>query len=93
MVVTPASLDLAQAMAETLGTSYPWYAGSGYDLWESLGVGFIGGPPMPAWIIVDGDGVIRYFWSSTFSKDKNLTATGYPEGQVILDEARKCLNL
>lgn len=77
-------------MVEVLGVPYPLYSDPTYGIWESFGVGFIGGPPMPAWIIVDGDGVVRYFWNSSETQE---ATPHYPEGREILDEIKKCLNL
>ena len=52
----------ARQMVELVGLPYPLYSDPDYQLFGAFQTGWAAGPPMPAWVIVDGEGVIRYIW-------------------------------
>lgn len=92
MVVVPSALPHAQDIVEVLGLPYPLYTDPDYALFTAFGTGFVCGPPMPAWVVVDGAGVVRYFWSAvTALKAAGQFLPHYPEGDEVLELAKKSL--
>jgi peroxiredoxin len=82
IVVVTNPLRQAQEMVEIVGLPYPLYSDPEYQLFGAFQTGWAAGPPMPAWVVVDGEGTIRYVW--------RLASTGdigsYIEAEGILAE-------
>jgi peroxiredoxin len=67
-------------LVESLELPYPLYADEERHLFKAFETGFSAGPPLPAWVVVDTDGVIRYLWRAT---EGGLYAK-YPESAEIV---------
>lgn len=80
LVVFPVKPEQATAVVDELGLPYPVYADNDWILFNQYETRFSAGPPLPAWVVVDVDGIIRYLWRAT---EGGLYDT-YPEGPEIL---------
>jgi len=66
----------------SLELPYPLYSDEDYDLFTAFETRFSAGPPLPAWVIIDATGVIRYIWRAT----EGGLFDHYPEGPEIVAE-------
>ncbi|MET0985668.1 MAG: redoxin domain-containing protein [Steroidobacteraceae bacterium] len=90
LVVIAGPHHQARAMQEILGLNYTLYGDPDFTLFEEFETRFSGGLPMPAWIIADENGVIRYLWRA-----QNASLYGmkpHPRGEEVLAAAKECLN-
>ena len=60
VAVAPTNVEEARAMAEAWGLPYPLCADPDLTLFDAYDVGYLGGPPLHGWIVIDADGVVRY---------------------------------
>jgi peroxiredoxin len=67
-------------LVQSLELPYPLYADEERRLFKAFETGFSAGPPLPAWVVVDTDGVIWYLWRAT---EGGLYAK-YPESAEIV---------
>jgi peroxiredoxin len=51
-------------VAENLGLTYPLYSDRSWKVFHDYGTGHILLAPRQAWVIVDGDGTVRWTWRS-----------------------------
>jgi peroxiredoxin len=51
-------------VVEHLGLNYPLYSDESWDIFRAYGTGHVLSAPRQAWIIVDGDGTVRWTWRS-----------------------------
>jgi peroxiredoxin len=72
----------ANDVVDSLGFPYPVFIDPQWSLYKAYDTGFIGGCPMPAWILIDGAGTIRYLWRA---HDQPLGGI-YPEADDIVAE-------
>jgi peroxiredoxin len=85
LVVFPISAELTSIVVDSLELPYPLYADEDYTLFRQYETRFSAGPPLPAWIVVDVNGVIRYLWRAT----EGGLFDHYPEGDEIVEEIRR----
>lgn len=76
----PVDRDLTDVIVDQLELPYPIYADPDYSLFAEYQTRFSAGPPLPAWIVIDADGVIRYVWRAT----EGGLRDEYPEGDAIV---------
>jgi peroxiredoxin len=84
LVVFPVSPELSQEVVKQLELPYPIYADEHRQLFAAYETRFSSGAPLPAWVVVDADGVIRYIWRAT----EGGLLDHYPESAEILSELR-----
>lgn len=84
MVVFPISHELTKDVVANLDLPYPIYSDEDWTLFKAYDTGFSAGPPLPAWVIGDVDGVIRFVWRAAGG---GLFAH-YPESAEILAELK-----
>ena len=81
----PVTLAQAKDVVEALDLPYPIYADEDRALFSAYETRFAAGAPIPAWVVGDADGVVRFLWRGT-----DGTAWGeYPEGPEILAVLRE----
>lgn len=85
LVVFPVSHRLATHVVEALELPYPLYSDEDRALYTAYETRFSSGAPLPAWIVVDADGVIRFVWRAT----QGGLLDAYPEAAEILAELRR----
>ena len=51
-------------VVEHLGLNYPLYSDESWDAFHAYGTGHVLSAPRQAWVIVDGDGIVRWTWRS-----------------------------
>ena len=76
----PVSPELTTVIVESLELPYRLYADEDYELFRVYETRFSAGPPLPAWVVIDTDGVIRYLWRAT----EGGLYDAYPEGPEVL---------
>lgn len=81
----PCAPELTDVIVETLDLPYRVYADPDRHLYTAYQTRFSAGAPLPAWIIIDPDGIIRFLWRATGGG----LYDHYPEGQEILDQIRQ----
>jgi peroxiredoxin len=84
MVVFPVSHELTKDVVDNLDLPYPIYSDEDWTLFKAYDTGFSAGPPLPAWVIGDIDGIIRFLWRAA---DGGLF-DHYPESSEILAELK-----
>ena len=89
LVVVTSPAPLAKQMVEVIGLPYPLWSDPDYRLFAEFQTGYVAGPPMPAWVVGDADGTIRYVWR-VGSTTGGLAS--YEEADDILAEIRKMLD-
>jgi peroxiredoxin len=52
------------SIVEHLGLNYPLYSDETWDIFRAFGTGHVLSAPRQAWMIVDGDGTVRWTWRS-----------------------------
>jgi peroxiredoxin len=87
VVVMTITLAQANDVVDGLGFPYSIYVDPQWDLYKAYDAGFISGCPMPAWILIDRQGSIRYLWRA----HDQVMGTTYPEADDILAEVRTML--
>lgn len=85
LVVFPVSHQLAVHVVETLELPYPLYSDEDRVLYSAYETRFSSGAPLPAWVVVDAAGVIRFVWRAT----EGGLLDPYPEAAEILTELRQ----
>jgi peroxiredoxin len=85
VVVFPVSAAHATEVVDALELPYPVYSDESRLLFTAYETRFSAGAPLPAWVVVDGDGVIRFVWRAT----EGGLYDKYPESAEILAELRK----
>jgi len=83
-VVFPVTPAQATDVAQALDLPYPIYADEDRALFSAYETRFAAGAPIPAWIVGDADGTIRFLWRGT----EGPAWTDYPEGAEILEVLR-----
>jgi hypothetical protein len=83
--VFPTTPDLCDVIVDTLDLPYPIYGDPDRDLYTAFQTRFSAGAPLPAWIVADGTGEIRFLWRATGGG----LFGHYPEGDEILDQIRE----
>ena len=83
-MVFPVTLRQATDVVEALDLPYPIYADEDRALFSAYETRFAAGAPIPAWIVGDADGTIRFLWRGT----EGPAWTDYPEGAEILEVLR-----
>jgi thioredoxin-dependent peroxiredoxin len=84
LVVFPVTHEHTEILVDTLELPYPLYADEGMTLYKEYETGYSGGVPLPAWVVVDADGVIRFLWRAT----EGGLYDHYAESDEILDVLR-----
>ncbi len=59
MSTTPQQSD---AVIDALGLNYPLYSDPGWEIYRAYGTGHLLMATKQAWVIIDGDGVVRWTW-------------------------------
>jgi peroxiredoxin len=85
VVVFPVSHELTKEIVRNLALPYPIYSDEDWNLFKAYETGFSAGAPLPAWIVIDRDGVIQFLWRAA---DGGLFDK-YPESAEILAELRR----
>jgi len=83
-VVFPVTLAQAKDVVEALDLPYPIYADEARALFSAYETRFAAGAPIPAWIVGDAEGTIRFLWRGI----EGPAWTNYPEGAEILEVLR-----
>jgi hypothetical protein len=74
----------ANDVVDNLGRQYPIYTDEDWSLFHAFETGYFAGPPLPAWVVVDAKGVVRYVWRA---RDGN--STEYVEADDIVARLRE----
>jgi peroxiredoxin len=51
-------------VVEHLELTYPLYSDESWDIFHAYGTGHVLSAPRQAWVIIDGDGIVRWTWRS-----------------------------
>lgn len=84
-MVFPISHELTKVVVDTLDLPYAIYSDEDRELFTAYETRFSAGAPLPAWIVGDTDGVIRFLWRAT----EGGLFDHYPEGPEILAVLRE----
>jgi peroxiredoxin len=49
---------------EHLNLNYPLYSDESWDVFHAYGTGHVLSAPRQAWVILDGEGIVRWVWRS-----------------------------
>ena len=79
-MVFPISHELTKVVVDSLDLPYPIYADEDRLLFSAYETRFAAGAPIPAWVVGDAEGTIRFLWRGT----EGPAWTNYPEGPEIL---------
>jgi peroxiredoxin len=52
------------AVVEQLGLNYPIYSDESWGIFRAFGTGHVLAAPRQAWVVIDGDGIVRWTWRS-----------------------------
>jgi peroxiredoxin len=85
VVTLTVTVEQANDVVDSLELPYPIYADPSWELNKAYETGFVMGAPMPAWVVIDGEGTIRYLWRA----HDQAMGTNYPEADQILAELRR----
>jgi peroxiredoxin Q/BCP len=92
LVVFASSQAQVGQVAETLNVPYPIYADPDWDLFKAYQTGYTLGGPTRGWVVVDGEGVIRFIWRLPLERNadmmKVILSTPYVEADRILEEIK-----
>jgi peroxiredoxin len=61
-VVFSTAPEVTARIPETQGLTYPLHSNETWDLYRAYGTGHVLLAPRQAWVIVDGDGIVRWLW-------------------------------
>ena len=67
LVVSSTDLEMTSFIAETLRAPYPVLGDPQWRVFYQYGVGSVFGVPLPATLILDADGIIRWSWYAPFA--------------------------
>lgn len=84
LVVFPISHELTKDVVVNLELPYPIFSDEDWTLFKAYDTGFSAGPPLPAWVIGDANGIVRFVWRAA---DGGLF-DHYPESTEILAELK-----
>jgi peroxiredoxin len=72
-------------VVEHLGLNYPIYSDESWDTFHAYGTGHVLSAPRQAWVIVDGDGFVRWTWRSG-QRDAGPTVPMPRDVLAVVDE-------
>ena len=61
-VVFSTEPEVTARIGETQGLTYPLYSNPTWDLYRAYGTGHVLLAPRQGWVIVDGEGIVRWLW-------------------------------
>jgi peroxiredoxin len=84
IVVFPVTHEQTKVLVDTLELPYPIYSDEEMTLYKEFETGYSGGIPLPAWVVADREGVIRFLWRAT----EGGLYDHYAESSEVLDVLR-----